>query len=240
MKKRTIYIIKPKKHNNYGLGALVLEVLKYIQYAELMGYIPVVDWREDTQYSDMGNDSEGINAWDIFFKPMNGIEISQINTSEDEIVFSKEEHLNEIDLDDRVKKKFDEYVIALAKNLFKKYFVVSDYVYEELNNVKFDFDKTAGIYLRGTDYTVLEPEKHAIQPEADQAIKMVDYYMKKYQLSYVWCVTEDADMYNRVSDYYGKRLIMIPFDKHISNYEGNCCLSDDQRSLLQLGRTPPF
>lgn len=73
---KTFYVINPSKGNKYGLGALIIETLKYIQYAELMDYIPVVDWRKDTQYSD---ESGKENAWNYFFKPLKGNDVEEIS-----------------------------------------------------------------------------------------------------------------------------------------------------------------
>ena len=100
---KTFYVINPSKGNKYGLGALIIETLESavkfiydnIQYAELMDYIPVVDWRKDTQYSD---ESGKENAWNYFFKPLKGNDVEEISKNPNiYIIESKVSDLKNLD-----------------------------------------------------------------------------------------------------------------------------------------------
>lgn len=63
---------------------------------------------------------------------------------------------------------------------------------------------TAGFYLRGTDYAVLKPHKHAIQPSVTLAIRKMNQVISKYGFSRILLVTEDKKIYDQVKHYYGK------------------------------------
>lgn len=169
---KTFYVINPSKGNKYGLGALIIETLKYIQYAELMDYIPVVDWRKDTQYSD---ESGKENAWNYFFKPLKGNDVEEISKNPNiYIIESKVSDLKNLDENRRISKNFNSDNLLKARKMFIDYFEFSDLVNERINEIEFDGLDTAGFYLRGTDYAVLKPHKHAIQPSVTLAIRKMN------------------------------------------------------------------
>jgi hypothetical protein len=227
------YAIKPNEGNIYGLGALIIETLKYIQYAEQMGYIPVVDWRKDTQYSD---ELSKKNAWNYFFKPLKGKDIEEISKSPNTyIIESKVSDLKKLDEKQRISKSFDSDNLSRARKMFIDYFEFSDIINEKLDKIEFDGLDTAGFYLRGTDYAVLKPQKHAIQPNVALAIKKMNQVISKYGFSRIFLVTEDKKIFDEVKSYYGNRLVCLPFDRHIEDYAGTSFLLDDMHSLNQLG-----
>ena len=230
---KTFYVINPSKGNKYGLGALIIETLKYIQYAELMDYIPVVDWRKDTQYSD---ESGKENAWNYFFKPLKGNDVEEISKNPNiYIIESKVSDLKNLDENRRISKNFNSDNLLKARKMFIDYFEFSDLVNERINEIEFDGLDTAGFYLRGTDYAVLKPHKHAIQPSVTLAIRKMNQVISKYGFSRILLVTEDKKIYDQVKHYYGRQLISLSFDRHINDYAGTDFLLDDMHSLNQLG-----
>ena len=139
---KTFYVINPSKGNKYGLGALIIETLKYIQYAELMDYIPVVDWRKDTQYSD---ESGKENAWNYFFKPLKGNDVEEISKNPNiYIIESKVSDLKNLDENRRISKNFNSDNLLKARKMFIDYFEFSDLVNERINEIEFDGLDTAG------------------------------------------------------------------------------------------------
>lgn len=230
---KKVYIIKPANNNMYGLGALIIEALKYIQYADIMGYMPVVDWRKNTQYSDNKNGKK--NAWEYFFKDINGIDIETRERLGSQFIEAQISDLSEIDKTMRISKKFDSKNILRAKSIYDKYFKISDLINSRLKSLDFDGRGIAGLYLRGTDYTILKPKQHAIQPDITLAIKKMDYIISKYNFSRVFLVTEDKNIFDEVHQYYGNKLISFSFDRHIQNYTGYDFLANDVKSLRQLG-----
>lgn len=230
---KNFYVIKPSAGNIYGLGALIIETLKYIQYAELMGYVPVVDWRKDTQYSD---ESGKENAWNYFFKPLKGNDVEEISKNPNtNIIESKVLDLKILDEKHRISKNFDSDNLLKARKMFIDYLEFSDLVNEKLNEIEFDGLDTAGFYLRGTDYAVLKPQKHAIQPNVALAIRKMNQVISKYGFSRIFLVTEDKRIFDEVKNYYGDCLIILSFDRHIKDYAGTKFLLDDKHSLKQLG-----
>lgn len=230
---KIFYAIKPSEGNIYGLGALIIETLKYIQYAELMGYVPVVDWRKDTQYS---NESGKENAGNYFFKPLKGNDIEEISKNPNNyIIESKVSDLKKIDEKHRISKKFDNNNLIKARKMFNDYLEFSDFVNVKLSEIDFDGFNTAGFYLRGTDYTVLRPQKHAIQPNVTLAIRKMNQVISKHGFSRIFLVTEDKKIFDEVKNYYGRHLTSLSFDRHIEEYAGTRFLLDDKHSLSQLG-----
>ena len=176
------------------------------------------------------------NAWNYFFKPLKGNDVEEISKNPNiYIIESKVSDLKNLDENRRISKNFNSDNLLKARKMFIDYFEFSDLVNERINEIEFDGLDTAGFYLRGTDYAVLKPHKHAIQPSVTLAIRKMNQVISKYGFSRILLVTEDKKIYDQVKHYYGSQLISLSFDRHINDYAGTDFLLDDMHSLNQLG-----
>ena len=230
---KDVYVIRPGKDNTYGLGALIIEVLKYTQYAERKGFIPYVDWSgTTTQYSD--NSIE--NVWNYYFSQP----IKQLDYTDSmlEFHYSEERDLLTIEDDVRIKKEFKPSIKLSTRELFDKYYSFSKEINTQCEQEMIPCKGLIGILLRGTDYSKLKPEGHAIQPNIEDAFKVIDRVIRKTGLNDLFLVTEDYTIMDLVYKKYGENLVRLKSDYQIKNYNGRVKLSLDNDSLEQLGRSP--
>ncbi len=230
---KDVYVIKPKKNNLYGLGALIIETLKYTQYADQKGYIPYVDWTGfNTQYGH----NEAENAWNYYFnQPIKAIDLKK---SKYKIHYSNEEDLSFFQDEIRIKKSFELNTKIQAKKLFFKYYSFSNEINIRCNKENVSTEKTIGLLLRGTDYQKLMPKGHAIQPNINDVVREIDFYLKNTNARKIFLVTEDYSILNSMIKIYGKKIIKLKSDYHIKDYQGKNVLALEPNSLEQLGSTP--
>ena len=231
----TIYIIRPRTDGVEGLMALLMGVIKNLNYAEKKRYISVVDFKNyHTQYAD--GDSENINVWDYFFEPVSDFSLSAAYRSK-KVVLSG---LNAIlHCDEYLNQRMDKNSLEKARGFVRKRIryskLTNNRVKSEINDM--DLQETLGLYIRGTDYTKLKPAGHPIQPSTEQAIRKADEFLKQYNLKKVFLVTEDYDIYIKIKEHYGNRLRIVSFDSFISGYSGDNYLSLNNGDLSQLANT---
>lgn len=235
-KNEILYIIRPRTDCIEGLMALFLNVMKNLHYAEVNGYIPIVDFENyKTQYQDTVNGNK--NAWEFYFMQPTKYSLQEAYKSSNVILSG----LNALVLSsDYIEQSFDEEMMYRSRRLVEKYIRFSPAVYNTVlcESKNWDMKKTLGLYLRGTDYTKLKPAGHPVQPSFQQAMKKADEIMKKNKLSHVFLVTEDAEIYKEAKKYYGNRLLTVSYDTYISGYTGEKYLGRDEKSVIQLADTP--
>lgn len=223
---KTFYIIRPRNDCIEGLLSLFWNVVKNIDYAIDNNYIPVVDFQNyNTQYTINENE----NVWNYYFT-------QPTKYSLDEIYHSKHVILSGLEIQwlmkDKFRANYDPEYIEKVHNIVFKYIDFSDEVKirvgKEMRNLNVEFGNTLGLYLRGTDYIKLKPSGHPVQPNVEQAIEVVDNYLNKYNLSSIFLVTEDGEIYDAIKNKYGNRCITPEFDSYVYGYSGKRYLSNDQ------------
>ena len=66
-----------------------------------------------------------------------------------------------------------------------------------------------GILARGTDYTMLRPYFHPVQPSIEMIISEANKYRKEYDCDKIYVATEDQNNLERLKKEYGEDLIYI-------------------------------
>lgn len=227
-KEKIFYVIRPRTDGTEGLMSLFMNVAKNLVYAQDHKYVPIIDFKNyHTQYDDIiaGND----NSWEFFFTQPS-------NYSLDEVYGSKNVILSGLDIQwyksELFEKKFDNYTLErLHEILFNQIDfseIVKKFVEDEIYKLKIDFSKTLGLYLRGTDYIKLKPPGHPVQPTVEQAIKIVDDFIKKHAIEKIFLVTEDGDIYKKIKGKYKDSCITVSNDSFIEGYSGKKFLSHDK------------
>ena len=228
---KVFYVIRPRTDCVEGLMALFLNVMKQISYAEMQGYIPVVDFENyQTQYSDESCREK--NVWLRYFEQVSEFSLQEVYESN--VVLSG---LNALSLAPKyLNQQTDAESLKKAQSYISRYIRFSDAVKEMVNNeaLQFSFDRTLGLYLRGTDYTKLKPAGHPVQPTVQQAIEVVDRKLKEYNLEKVFLVTEDAEIYQEIAEYYQDRLCIVSYDRYVTGYDGQDFLGKSSLQLNQL------
>ena len=227
---RTIYLIKPDYLDGVeGLLSLIYRQVIYIQYAKEKNYIPYVDWKKyNTQYYN-GID----NVWEYFFMQSSSLNYDEVYNSKKVILSGwtlkdKNPHgyfSSNVFFNDAFRKKCSR---LLVNNI-----VFSDQVNELVSQelLHLDINNCVGVYIRGTDYVKLKPSGEYVQPSVSDVIPVVHDFLKKYGLQQIYLVTEDGDIFDKMSEEFGSMIKIVSFDSFVRG------LSDLVRSLRKSRRT---
>lgn len=231
---KIFYVIRPRTDGVEGLMSLFINVIKNMAYAEANNYTSVVDFKNyNTQYK-----VENENAWELFFTQPSLVSLDEVYRSKHVILSGLEIQKYENPL---INKSFNsDDLKRLHDFVFSKINyseAVHNTVETEVINLELNLEKTLGLYLRGTDYVALKPAGHPVQPTVAQAIEIVDQYLDRYEIDYIFLVTEDFNIYKKVKSKYGDMCHIVSYDKFVENYNGADFLSKDS-SISELDESP--
>lgn len=235
---KTFYVIRPRTDGTEGLMSLFINVAKNLYYAKDNDYIPVVDFDNYyTQYHDMINGES--NAWNYFFTQPSQYKLDEVYKSKNVILSGLEVQWYDTPLNNEDRYN-DELLANIHNFLFKQIDfneTVKNLAKQEISSLRLESTKTLGLYLRGTDYTALKPSGHPVQPTVEQAIRIVDEFLEKYNLDIIFLVTEDGQIYNQIKDKYGDMCVITSYDSFVEHYDGKRFLSHD-KCIAELNDSP--
>lgn len=225
---KVFYVIRPRTDGTEGLMSLFINVTKNLVYAQEHKYVPIVDFKNyHTQYDGCVAGNE--NSWEFFFTQPTNYTLEEVYKSKNVILSGLDIQWYKSNL---FENKFDGNALkTLNSFLFKQIDfneTVKKVTNNEINSLQMDCSKTLGLYLRGTDYTKLRPSGHPVQPSVEQAVEVVDEFLKKYDVDKIFLVTEDGDIYKQVREKYQSKCIIVSFDSFIEGYDGKKFLSHDK------------
>lgn len=206
---KTFYVIGSNNRNG-GLWWLVNITLNHLNYADEKGYIPVVDYKNYwTQYTTRESYRKD-NVWEYFFAQPGGYSLEQISKSKN-IIINKKDASPE---DKYLMGHFydDPPRIERFRYLFRKYIKFNeetrDYLDNLCNSVIGD-KRTVGVLCRGTDYVMVKPKNHPIQPDTETVIEDTRKVMKEYCCTHVFIATEDQDILDSFKTEFGECLLYL-------------------------------
>lgn len=233
---KVFYVIR-RAGSKVGLFSLVMTTLGYIKYALDQGYIPVVDMcNDDNTY--MQEDRKE-NVWEYYFEQPCGYMLEDIGHSKHVIIGNGLIDGSVPFPQERV--AYDEADLIEWKTVADKYLIVKDEILQEADALKekmFGKERFLGVLLRGTDYVNSRPKNHPIQPTVEQAEEQIDRLLVEYDLQKIYLATEDADIYERLLDKYGEKLISMNVDRYITSETENINEISVKRSTdkYQMGK----
>jgi len=199
-----------------GLFWMILFNLNRIAYALEKGWIPVVDWQNQlNQYLEKDNLHKE-NAWEYYFEQPCNYNLSSINNSKKIVKGIGFLPIDRLILDYYAETN-DEY-FPYIKKIFKQYVRFNDstrnYVENEYETVLKGKDNVLGVLCRGTDYALLKPGRHPVQPEPVKVIEKAKEVMSAKQLDYIYLATEDRDIYELFFKEFGGKLLTNKQDRY--------------------------
>ncbi|WP_308779736.1 hypothetical protein [uncultured Clostridium sp.] len=211
---KIFYLIRPMSKEE-GLLSSFFSVVKLIDYANKKGYIPYVDMQSyKAQYND--ESCEIKNSWEYYFKQPSNYTI-------DEIYCSKNVILSGWKWKEKNEKEYcniEEY-IRLIRDSVKNSTDINEYIKKIVAEKKKELfsGNTLGVFVRGTDYVKFKPRGHYKQPSIEMIFNKINEYLKKYKIDNIFVVTEDYEIYEKLSDRY-KGMVFSSDDTFIKNYDG--------------------
>lgn len=217
---KTIYVIRLPDH---GLYSIVHLAIHHLIYAKENSYIPVIDMKN--YHSKFHKNFGKENIWEIFFEQVSNITLDEVYNSKN-VIISEPGYRN---------SNFDfEYKISLEKskvNYINQYF--KNYIHYSSKAIKFiedkieksdiEFESTLGVYSRGTDYHFAKG--HARQPNLDELVISIEYFLRKYKIKYIFLVTEEDEKVEYFKRRFGS-LIHYNDRNRIKNYDRHFSILD--------------
>jgi hypothetical protein len=210
MADKTFYVIGANE-GWCGLFAIIYHKLSHFAYAEEHGYIPVVDLQN--YYSQYLSDDALFkeNAWEYFFEQPMGYGLNDIKRARNiikSVCFYKPLAATYIGYRDI----HNADIMRNSRNIFAKYVrfnrASETFLAERYGRTLRNKGRVLGVLCRGTDYSILKPKGHPIQPEPEEVIIKAKEVMEKYSCDYVYVATEDADIYALFMKHFGGKLIV--------------------------------
>jgi len=199
-----------------GLFWMILFNLNRIAHALEKGWIPVVDWQNQPNQYLENTALHKENAWEYYFEQPCNYDLNSIKQSKNIIQGNGTLPVDRLILDCYVETN-DEF-FPYIKKIFKQYVRFNnstrDYVENEYKTVLKGKNDVLGVLCRGTDYALLKPERHPVQPEPEKVIKKAKEVMAAKQLEYIYLATEDYDIYELFHKEFGEKLLTNKQDRY--------------------------
>ncbi len=227
-----------KIDGNHGFFSLFIRQLGWIDYALRNDLIPVVDMQTGKSIFLKDKEVGKINAYEYYFEQPCSVSLEQA-LKEGKVRYAwghNPPYFPNDSIDFLYNREIVEYYSKLAKRYmpFKK--EIANILSEEKERLFPKECRILGVLARGTDYTMLKPYFHPVQPTIEMIICEVNKYRKKYDCDKIYVATEDQNNLDILKREYGKDLIYIdqPRLKKVETY-----LNEDkiftQRIPYQIG-----
>ena len=210
-----------RRKGDLGLFSYVITTLGQIDWALNHRFVPVVDMMSYPN-TYLGTDLVGTkNAWEYFFEQPLGIGLSDIEGSIRCIYSGDVPTERPNDGINCLTPSTKEY--SYWKNCANRYLRLSKeaqaYVtaaYQDIfSSVR---GKTLGILCRGTDYTVLKPYGHPVQPTVDTVIRKAKELLSLNGYSKIFLATEDESIYQTFCQEFGDLIFTYQKNRFIYNF----------------------
>ncbi len=233
---KTFYIIGYEDKAG-GLFWLINKVIMHIAYAIDKHYIPIVDFMNyNTQYTDPDG-LHKINIWEDFFEQPAGYNLNDIQHSRHIIINRQEPAPHPKYLMGQEEFYDNPGRIKYFHDIFQRYIRINKKTKVYLENIRELYfpkeGRIVGVLCRGTDYTIIRPKGHPIQPSPVDVIKDVKKVMEKYHCSHVFLATEDKDIEDLFQRSFEKNLICLPQERiRGTQMNGHCYLAQEKERQL--------
>lgn len=216
---KIFYVIR-RAGSKVGLFSLVMTSLGCIKYALEQGYIPVIDMcNEDNTY--MQHDRKG-NVWEYYFEQPCGYSLDDIKKSKNVIIGNGLIDGSVPYPNERI--AYDDEEFKIWKNIADKHLMVRDEIIEETDRLAVQIlknNRVLGVLLRGTDYVNSRPKNHPVQPTINQAMEKIDEVLAEEGYQKIYVATEDKDIYQKLCERYGSKIVSMNVERYIANGEEN-------------------
>lgn len=224
-KKDTVYVIR-RNATMAGICSYAITSLEEINYALKQGYVPYIFMSDKNPYLD-DEDVGRINAWEFFFKNKYSINVKDLRQYRKVIISDGTPKLTT--LSDSM--TFFENHSGIRNEwsiLANEWLLLSEelktYFQKKKEEYFSDQDRVLGILCRGTDYTVVKPKNHPVQPMPEEILEKAQKVISDYNINKVFVATESPDTLAFFKNHLD--IPVITFQSDYVEYHGKL-LADD-------------
>ena len=189
-------------------------IINYLKH----GYIPILDVGSFSNILS-GNNNPEDNPWEEFFNQPCGYTLDDVVKMKDVEIFECECVL---DMPDEKTVYSKPIMLNYHHIIQEKYMSVNKNILKEAKKIWHELFRHSknvlGIFVRGTDYSSLQPGGHSRQPSIDIIINDTITMDKQNKYDYIFLGTEDDEIRNAFIKKFGKKLkYLVPKDKLVYN-----------------------
>ena len=189
-------------------------IINYLKH----GYIPILDVGSFSNILS-GNNNPEDNPWEEFFNQPCGYTLDDVVKMKDVEIFECECVL---DMPDEKTVYSKPIMLNYHHIIQEKYMSVNKNILKETKKIWYKLFRHSknvlGIFVRGTDYSSLQPGGHSRQPSIDIIINDTITMDKQNKYDYIFLGTEDDEIRNAFIKKFGKKLkYLVPKDKLVYN-----------------------
>lgn len=188
-----------------GFFSNFIFVLNHIEYAEKIGAIPIIDFKNFPNLYNESND----NSWEYYFKPLNHFNLNEIYNSKNVLIS-----------DSSWPKLFPTSITneTIILKIYKKYIKIDEQLINECENF-FDYNffnkKILGIHYRGKEQRIAA--SHPFPPTFKQIDNFIKFNQKNKTFDLIFIVTENLKNLNQFKKKYSKYLLFYDSARAKSN-----------------------
>ena len=189
-------------------------IINYLKH----GYIPILDVGSFSNILS-GNNNPEDNPWEEFFNQPCGYTLDDVVKMKNVEIFECECVL---DMPDEKTVYSKPIMLNYHHIIQEKYMSVNKNILKEAKKIWYKLFRHSknvlGIFVRGTDYSSLQPGGHSRQPSIDIIINDTITMDKQNKYDYIFLGTEDDEIRNAFIKKFGKKLkYLVPKDKLVYN-----------------------
>lgn len=190
-------------------------VLSHIKYAELNGWIPIVDQLNYPVYNSVDYPVNGsMNAWEYFWQQPCKYSLDEIYNSKN-VILSKQNWIKEWDMGYELNKYYDKPFIHMIHEVGDRV-KLKDGIYEYINtksNEIFNGRKNIlGVSFRfggHSKHHYASENGHPIQPDIEVLIKTVKKYLKKWNMQYIFFTSDTEEAVVAFNNSFWEEVIVL-------------------------------
>lgn len=177
-------------------------------YAKANGFIPVLHLTHS--HSSIYVDHEGEDIWEKFFLQPYGEETSEWKESQNVYQFPENYVTHS------AKWLMDQIISYEGVNLVNTLYI-NDKIKNEVKKIREEVlpnpEKTIGVLIRGTDYTITHLPGHQIMATPEQVMEKVEEIRLKGDYDRIFLSTEDLDILEKMKELCGDKLSYIEYKR---------------------------
>lgn len=204
---KTLYVIRSGDGYS-GLFAHFNYLSAHIFHAITRGSTPVIDMQTNNTWllDETSSEVDTLNVWEYYFEQPCGIDLQEALQSKN-VIHARDYLVEDAPL-------LDLKFLTEDSDLFVDYCgIVNKYMRYNAKTKRFledAWDSTMpsdghilAVMSRGTDYNILRPKNHPIQPSAEELIEQTKVMMDTYDIKYLYVNSEERFVLEKFKNTFG-------------------------------------
>lgn len=208
---KTIYYIN-EENGDLGFFAMYRYWLEYLYFADVCGYIPVIDVGKDFAYYDNSLIMNTKNVFEYYFIQPTSINVTEAKHSS-KVIFSDIIHRQMVELIFTGKRshydcslRYLQFMGYIARKYLKYNVATQNYIDRGIAELGFKEQKVVGVHIRGTDFRK-KYNNHPLFVTEEECFNAIEHLFDNKEYSKIFLATDDQNILDVFINKYGDKII---------------------------------